>query len=265
MDQLEADTSSQLESLRKEFSENVGLIKKDTEAEMKAMTEAATKILKEAGWTETGQQIPEGLAQGVSQSRSSFIDELTSMALAGVEAVKDTLDINSPSRVFRELGNFTGLGFVKGIADYAGRSYDAGAGIADSASEGISAAMSAAIELLSGDMEAQPTIRPVLDLSDVSRGASQLNSLFYPQRTIGLAGQASISLRDSGRDGGMTVSVDNGDIVEELRSLRSEMAGMMDRMERMRVVMDTGRLVGELAAPMDNALGQRAARRGRGN
>ena len=265
MDQLEADTSSQLESLRKEFSENVGLIKKDTEAEMKAMTEAATKILKEAGWTETGQQIPEGLAQGVSQSRSSFIDELTSMALAGVEAVKDTLDINSPSRVFRELGNFTGLGFVKGIADYAGRSYDAGAGIADSASEGISAAMSAAVELLSGDMEAQPTIRPVLDLSDVSRGASQLNSLFYPQRTIGLAGQASISLRDSGRDGGMTVSVDNGDIVEELRSLRSEMAGMMDRMERMRVVMDTGRLVGELAAPMDNALGQRAARRGRGN
>ena len=265
MDQLEADTSSQLESLRKEFSEKVGLIKKDTEAEMKAMTEAATKILKEAGWTETGQQIPEGLAQGVSQSRSSFIDELTSMALAGVEAVKDTLDINSPSRVFRELGNFTGLGFVKGIMDYAGRSYDAGAGIADSASEGISAAMSAAAELLSGDMEAQPTIRPVLDLSDVSRGASQLNSLFYPQRTIGLAGQASISLRDSGRDGGMTVSVDNGDIVEELRSLRSEMAGMMDRMERMRVVMDTGRLVGELAAPMDNALGQRAARRGRGN
>ena len=265
MDQLEADTSSQLESLRKEFSEKVGLIKKDTEAEMKAMTEAATKILKEAGWTETGQQIPEGLAQGVSQSRSSFIDELTSMALAGVEAVKDTLDINSPSRVFRELGNFTGLGFVKGIMDYAGRSYDAGAGIADSASEGISAAMSAAAELLSGDMEAQPTIRPVLDLSDVSRGASQLNSLFYPQRTIGLAGQASISLRDSGRDGGMTVSVDNGDIVEELRSLRREMAGMMDRMERMRVVMDTGRLVGELAAPMDNALGQRATYKGRGN
>lgn len=265
MDQLEADTSSQLESLRKEFSEKVGLIKKDTEAEMKAMTEAATKILKEAGWTETGQQIPEGLAQGVSQSRSSFIDELTSMVRAGVEAVKDTLDINSPSRVFRELGNFTSLGFVKGIMDYAGRSYDAGAGIADSASEGISAAMSAAAELLSGDMEAQPTIRPVLDLSDVSRGASQLNSLFYPQRTIDLAGQANISLRDSGRDGGMTVSVDNGDIVEELRSLRSEMAGMMDRMERMRVVMDTGRLVGELAAPMDNALGQRAARRGRGN
>ena len=63
----------------------------------------------------------------------------------------------------------------------------------------------------------------------------------------------------------MTINVDNGDIVEELRSLREDMADMMDRMKRMQVVMDTGRLVGELAEPMDNALGQRVTRKGRGN
>ena len=51
----------------------------------------------------------------------------------------------------------------------------------------------------------------------------------------------------------------------ELRSLREDMADMMDRMKRMQVVMDTGRLVGELAEPMDNALGQRVTRKGRGN
>ena len=61
------------------------------------------------------------------------------------------------------------------------------------------------------------------------------------------------------------VNVDNGDIVEELRALRSEMAEMTERMERMRVVLDTGTLVGEMAGPMDNALGQRVTRRGRGN
>ena len=107
MAQLEEDTSRQLASLRQEFSENVGLIKRDTEAKMAEMTEAARKILSEAGWTETGQQIPAGLAQGVAQSKSTFIDELTSMALAGVEAVKSTLEINSPSRVFRELGSLS--------------------------------------------------------------------------------------------------------------------------------------------------------------
>lgn len=265
LSQLEEDTANQLASLRQEFAENVGLIKKDTEAEMREMTEAATKILKEAGWTETGQQIPAGLAEGVSLSKSAFLDELTSMALAGVEAVKSTLKINSPSRVFRELGNFTGLGFVTGLADYAKKSYAAGANVAEYAADGLSNAMSITAELLSGDMDAQPTIRPVLDLSDVMRGADELNSLFYPQRTIGLAGQASLAFSESGRSGGTVVNVDNGDIVEELRALRSEMAEMTERMERMRVVLDTGTLVGEMAGPMDNALGQRVTRRGRGN
>ena len=265
LSQLEEDTANQLASLRQEFAENVGLIKKDTEAEMREMTEAATKILKEAGWTETGQQIPAGLAEGVSLSKSAFLDELTSMALAGVEAVKSTLKINSPSRVFRELGNFTGLGFVTGLADYAKKSYAAGANVAEYAADGLSNAMSIAAELFSGDMDAQPTIRPVLDLSDVMRGADELNSLFYPQRTIGLAGQASLAFAESGRSGGTVVNVDNGDIVEELRALRSEMAEMTERMERMRVVLDTGTLVGEMAGPMDNALGQRVTRRGRGN
>ena len=265
MAQLEADTSSQLEALRKEFSEKVGLIKKDTEGQMAEMTEVAKKILAEAGWTETGQQIPAGLAEGVAQSKSTFINELTSMALSGVKAVKSALAINSPSRVFRELGNFTGLGFVKGISDYAQKSYAAGAGIADYATDGLSNAMSTVTDLLNGDVEAQPTIRPVLDLTDLSRGADQIDSLFYPRRSIGLVSQASLAFQESGRNNGMTINVDNGDIVEELRSLREDMADMMDRMKRMQVVMDTGRLVGELAEPMDNALGQRVTRKGRGN
>ena len=263
--QLEADTSSQLASLRQEFAENVGLIKKDTEAEMQEMTDVATKILKEAGWTETGQQIPAGLAEGVSLSKSVFLDELTNMALAGVEAVKDTLEINSPSRVFEELGDFTGLGFVNGLVGYAEKSYAAGANMADAATDGLSNAMSIAAELLNGDMDAQPTIRPVLDLSNVMHGAEELSNLFYPQRTIGLVGQASLAFAESGRSGELKVNVDNDDVVEELRALRSEMAEMTERMERMRVVLDTGTLVGEMAGPMDNALGQRVTRRGRGN
>ena len=265
MAQLEEDTSRQLASLRQEFSENVGLIKRDTEAKMAEMTEAARKILSEAGWTETGQQIPAGLAQGVAQSKSTFMDELTSMALAGVEAVKSTLEINSPSRVFRELGSSTGLGFVSGLAGYAERSFAAGADMADSAVDGLSGAIAGLPDLLSGEAEMRPTIRPVLDLSDLTGASTQIDSLFYPLRSIRLAGQASLAFQNASGENRMTVKVDNDDIIEELRTLRSEMAEMTERMERMRVVLDTGTLVGEMAGPMDNALGQRATRRGRGN
>ena len=118
---------------------------------------------------------------------------------------------------------------------------------------------------LGGEAEMRPTIRPVLDLSDLTGASTQIDSLFYPLRSIRLAGQASLAFQNASGENRMTVKVDNDDIIEELRTLRSEMAEMTERMERMRVVLDTGTLVGEMAGPMDNALGQRATRRGRGN
>ena len=82
---------------------------------------------------------------------------------------------------------------------------------------------------------------------------------------MNLVGQASLSFRSAEDRGQSTLTVDNSDVVEELRSLRSEMAAMSDRMKRMQVVLDTGALVGEMAAPMDAALGQRSIYKGRGN
>ena len=42
------------------------------------------------------------------------------------------------------------------------------------------------------------------------------------------------------------------------------MAEMTARMERMQVVLDTGTLVGQIADPLDAALGQKQTFRGRG-
>ena len=265
MDQVAADANAELEQLRKDFGEKVGLIKTNTEKDLEEMSETAQKILREAGWDETGKQIVAGLTEGVKSERSSFIDELTSMALASVEAVKNTLEINSPSRVTRELGNYTGLGFVKGLRDYADKSYDAGANMAESMKGGLSNAISTISDLMDGDMDMQPTIQPVLDLSNVTKGANELNSLFYPKMTMSLVGQAALAFGSSGDGGRTTVKVDNDGVVQELRSLRSEMAAMTERIERMQIVLDTGAMVGQMAAPMDEALGQRAIYRGRGN
>ena len=265
MDQITTDTDAKLQELRKNFEETVGLIKDNTEDELTEMSETAQKILTEAGWDETGKQIVNGLTEGVAEQKSSFIDELTQMALAGVEAVKSTLDINSPSRVFRELGSYTGLGFIKGLHDYVESAYAAGSELAENAEGGLSSVLQTIAELVSGGFDAEPVIRPVLDLSAVSAGASALDSLFYSQRAVSLAGQASAAFETQRALGGQaTVTVDNDGVVEELRTLRSDIASMLDRMEKLRVVLNTGTLVGELAGPMDSALGQRAALRGRG-
>lgn len=265
MNQVTEDANAQLEQLRRSFEEKVGLIKNNTEDELQEMADTAQKVLTEAGWDETGKQIVKGLTEGVQSEKSSFVDEITQLALAGVQAAKSTLDIHSPSRVFREIGNYTGLGFVKGLQDYADRSYAAGSEMAESAEGGLSGVLQTIADIVSGGFDMEPVIRPVLDLSAVSAGADALNNLFYSQRAVGLVGQAAVAF-EAQRSGSSqtTISVDNDDVVAELRTLRGEMASMLERMEKLRVVLNTGALVGELAEPMDVALGQRSTQRGRG-
>ena len=262
--QVNADADAQLSKLQQEFSEKVGLIKKDTERETKEMVDAVEEILEEAGWDTTGKQIVIGLTNGINEEKPTFLDALTQMALEGVQAVKDTLDIQSPSKVFRELGNFTGLGFVKGISDYAEKSYDASSMVAEYAKSGLSDAIQTVSEYLNGDIEVQPTIRPVMDLSDVANGFSAMNNLFYNQKLLALAGQTSFAFSANSGDNEMTITVDNNGVIQEIRSLRSEMAEMTERMAHMQIVLDSGALVGETADMMDSALGQRQHYRGRG-
>lgn len=264
MEQLNTDTAAKLEELRKTFAEKVGIIKTDTQAEMQEMSETAQKILTDAGWDATGQQIVQGLIDGVESSKSSFLDEITNMALASVEAVKTTLDINSPSRVFRELGNYTGLGFIKGLHDYIHNSYEAGSDIATSAKTGLSGALQTFAGLVDDVLDAEPVIRPVLDLSDITTGAGAMNTLLSSGASLRLASGAASTF---GLNQGVTqtINVDNDGVVSELRSLRGEMNHMTERIEKLRVVMNTGALVGELVDPMDTALGQKAMLRGRGN
>jgi hypothetical protein len=265
MNQVTEDANAQLEQLRRSFEEKVGLIKNNTEDELQEMADTAQKVLTEAGWDETGKQIVKGLTEGVQAEKSSFVDEITQLALAGVQAAKSTLDIHSPSRVFREIGNYTGLGFVKGLQDYVDRSYAAGSEMAESAEGGLSGVLQTIADIVSGGFDMEPVIRPVLDLSAVSAGADALNNLFYSQRAVGLVGQAAVAFEaQRGGSSQTTISVDNDDVVAELRTLRGEMASMLERMEKLRVVLNTGALVGELAEPMDVALGQRSTQRGRG-
>lgn len=264
MRQVDIDANAELEQLRKDFGEKVGLIKKDTEAETEEMVTIAQRILEEAGWDETGKQIVAGIKSGIEEEKPSFLDILTQMALDGVTAIKDTLDINSPSRVFQKLGNFTGLGFVKGLSEYADESYEAGSTVAKYATDGLSNAMKTVSDYLNGSMDIQPTIRPVLDLSDVTAGAGMIDRMFYNQRLLALADQTSLAFTANAGNNEMKITVDNNGVVQELRSLRSEMAEMTERMARMQVVLDTGVLVGETADMMDSALGQRQSYRGRG-
>ena len=58
---------------------------------------------------------------------------------------------------------------VNALGDYESKSYTAGAAVANAATKGLSGAISKISDTINSDMDAQPTIRPVLDLSDIER------------------------------------------------------------------------------------------------
>ncbi len=129
-----------------------------------------------------GRYLVEGFANGISENTYMAEARARAMASAAAAAARSALVIHSPSKVFYTIGDYAGEGFVNALTDYESESYFAGSGIAESAKKGLSGAMSTLMNVLDGDWDAEPVIRPVLDLSSVQNGA---NSLYKMMAAVG--------------------------------------------------------------------------------
>lgn len=124
-----------------------------------------------------GKYLVEGFAAGITANTYMAEARARAMARAAAAAAEAELDINSPSKVGYRIGGFFGMGFVNSLIDYTDKSYDAGASIAKSAKEGLRNAVSKIGDFIENGIDSQPTIRPLLDLSDVTEGAGRLSAL----------------------------------------------------------------------------------------
>lgn len=124
-----------------------------------------------------GKYLVEGFAKGIDEYTWYAEARARAMARAAAQAAEAELDINSPSKVGYRIGGFFGMGFVNSLIDYTDKSYDAGASVAKSAKEGLRNAVSKIGDFIENGIDSQPTIRPLLDLSDVSEGANRLSAL----------------------------------------------------------------------------------------
>jgi phage-related protein len=72
-----------------------------------------------------GQQLLEGMVQGIRDKVGWLVDEGVRAANAVLSAIKNTLGIKSPSKVMAEMGKYSMLGLANGIDSYAGTAYSA--------------------------------------------------------------------------------------------------------------------------------------------
>lgn len=133
---------------------------------------------------QAGTYLVEGFADGISENTYRAEAKARAMARAAAEAAEDELDEHSPSRVGYHIGDFFGLGFVNAIGTYAVKAYNASGEMADSAKTGLGNAIAKVKDMIDNGVDGQPTIRPILDLSDVEEKSHRLNTLFSRSQAL---------------------------------------------------------------------------------
>jgi hypothetical protein len=125
-----------------------------------------------------GSYLVDGFANGITENTFKAEAAASAMAKAAADAAKKELDEHSPSKVGYQIGDFFGVAFVSAIGDYAAKAYEAGSNMATQAKIGLSKAIEHVSDLLDNNVDMEPTIRPVLDLSNVESGSQRLNAMF---------------------------------------------------------------------------------------
>ena len=273
LDDLKKDTDEKLGELKDSFLKNIGAIKDDTEEKFQEIVSVASTVLGSAGWDELGEYMVDGLIEGVESKQPEFLKTLESLISAGTQRTQDTAEIHSPSRVFARIGEYMVEGLIGGITNRSNDASKASADMARGTIQSVSRLISDMSTIIDSDMEITPTISPILDMTNVQNGLNQMDSTLSANRSIAL-GMSVVSKNQNGLayQFGDAISKladantqSNGQIVDAIDGLKSDLSDLVDKVSQLQVVMDTGELVGAISPEMDRSLGVAAMMKRRGN
>ena len=146
---------------------------------------------------------------------------------------------------------------AKGISETSNAPVSAISDVTDDVKSGMQTAVDRIRAAFDSDMNITPTIRPVVDLSGVSEGISAVNGMLPDGLNIGSS--ASKYVPDY-----LNSSVDNGDIVNAVTSLKEDVAYLGETIANIKLVLDTGTMVGAMTPAIDQELYTRQVYAGRG-
>lgn len=118
--------------------------------------------------------IIDGIVQGLSVDK--VLDAVGGLAGGVIDGVKGLLGIKSPSKVFKEIGGYVVEGLAIGLSDTSSVN-SATAGLANNTVKSFNSAMGGIKYDLEAMEDFNPTITPVLDLTQVGKDAKTLSGL----------------------------------------------------------------------------------------
>lgn len=121
--------------------------------------------------------IVSGMTSGLTNGVRAVVDGAQALVEKIPKAIRDFLGINSPSKVTTKLGEFTALGMANGLTNMGKQVARSATSVGDSALSALKSSMARVADAVSSNIEMQPTIRPVLDLSSIKKDASLIDGM----------------------------------------------------------------------------------------
>ena len=173
----------------------------------------------------SGKAVIEGFIKGMGDMIDAVVQKAKDIAKAAVRTVKGWLGINSPSKVFRKIGVYTGEGLALGLEDSENSIANSAIGVGKTAKTAMEKAINGMSDVVNG-IDTQPTIRPILDLSDIESGATRIDKLsdswngYSIDGTVNMAKTTMGSLPLQPNNASLTASM-----LEQIKKLGNTMSG----------------------------------------
>lgn len=169
-----------------------------------------------------GKDVINGFVEGIKSGFNKVVSAGSDLGKKALQAAKNALKSKSPSKKFIQLGKDSDRGLIIGFKALAGKVANTAKGVATNALDAARKTISNISDMVGSDVDTQPVIRPVVDLSDVSAGASAIDSMFGMTPSVGLMSTlGSISSSMNGRQNG-----GNDDVVSAIKDLGKTLSGL---------------------------------------
>lgn len=125
-----------------------------------------------------GGDIVQGIIDGITGGLSDIWQAGKNLGKKLYNSVCDFFDINSPSRVMMGVGKFVNEGLGRGISDNYGIVTKRGRELGKTTMKSVQDALEKSSKNIDTSIGLSPTIKPVLDLSNVQNGSRNISSMF---------------------------------------------------------------------------------------
>lgn len=123
-----------------------------------------------------GKDLLGGFINGIKSKIKEAANAARDVGKKALNAIKEFLGINSPSKEMFAVGVFADEGLIKGMDSLGGDVADSAEGVADNALGSFANVLSGLKDSVNGEVECEPKITPVIDMSKFNSGLAQIKN-----------------------------------------------------------------------------------------